>query len=220
MTSPSTGVTGKSVLVTGGGSGLGAASAVMSLPRQACASLSETAAGMRGELWRAHRAARRRDRPAFPVGDPCDRASRIPSVRRLDVLINCAGTDVTGRGRDYLAGGFDRVIHANLCGPAVMARAALPHQKRRTAMSSTSPRLRRCAPGRMRAPITRENRSSGFFRGFATELRRIWDLVTAIYRRRHADTVHPRSLPGDPLDLLQDPHNVARRDPLRAGHAA
>ncbi len=125
----------KVVLVTGGGSGLGAAT---------CQVLAETGARvivgdvrMEGaeklvEEMRAaggQAAAMRLD-----VGDENQARSVIERILaefgRLDVLINNAGIDVTAPIEELSVADFDRVVRVNLHGPFVMSKLAFEVMKR------------------------------------------------------------------------------------------
>jgi NAD(P)-dependent dehydrogenase (short-subunit alcohol dehydrogenase family) len=48
---------------------------------------------------------------------------------RLDVLVTCAGIDVTAQAEDISVEDFDRVLSVNLRGPFVLSRCALPIMK-------------------------------------------------------------------------------------------
>jgi NAD(P)-dependent dehydrogenase (short-subunit alcohol dehydrogenase family) len=125
---------GKTVLVTGGASGLGAALChVLSSSganvvvgdlnldkAQTVASLLEASTGKVHAI-------------GFNVGDPvaAERAidETIARFGRLDILINNAGTDVTCpiEELDYKA--WDRVMHTNLYGPYLLSRRVASHMK-------------------------------------------------------------------------------------------
>ena len=125
---------GKTILVTGGASGLGAALChVLSScgadivigdinldKAQTVASLLTPSVG------KVHAT-------GVNVGDPiaAERAVReaIEHFGKLDVLINNAGTDVTCPIEELDYSKWDRVIHTNLYGPFLMSKFAAPHMK-------------------------------------------------------------------------------------------
>lgn len=126
--------TGKTVLVTGGASGLGAALChVLSScganvvvgdlnldKAQTVASLLESSAGKTHAI-------------AFNVGDPvaAERAidETVERFGRLDILINNAGTDVTCSIDEMEYADWDRVIRTNLYGPFLLSKYAARHMK-------------------------------------------------------------------------------------------
>ena len=125
---------GKTMLITGGASGLGAA---------LCHVLSSCGANIVvGDVNRdkADTVASLLDVPAgrthvigFNVGDPvaAERAidETIDRFGRLDVLINNAGTDVTCPIEELPYSDWDRVIRTNLYGPFLMSKHAARHMK-------------------------------------------------------------------------------------------
>lgn len=125
---------GKTILVTGGASGLGAALChVLSScganivvgdlnldKAQTVAALLETPAG------RTHAI-------GFNVGDPvaAERAidETVSRFGRIDVLLNNAGTDVTCSIDELSYSDWDRVIRTNLYGPFLLSKYAARHMK-------------------------------------------------------------------------------------------
>jgi NAD(P)-dependent dehydrogenase (short-subunit alcohol dehydrogenase family) len=123
---------GKTVLVTGGASGLGAA---------ICQVLSASGASIVVADLKADKAARVADllhagggeaHPvALDVGDP-QSAERVVNdiverFGRLDVLVNNAGTDVTLSMAELSVADWNRVINTNLNGPFLLAKYASAH---------------------------------------------------------------------------------------------
>lgn len=142
MTSPpqsarASGLTGKAVLITGGGSGLGAA---------LCRTLAAAGASVLVADQDAARAASTLERLtpasagaphgmlAFDVGDPAAAVHAIDTMAErygsIDVLINNAGTDVTCAIDELSQADWERVLRTNLSGPFQLARAAVPYMKR------------------------------------------------------------------------------------------
>ncbi|WP_420476708.1 SDR family oxidoreductase [Noviherbaspirillum sp. ST9] len=125
---------GKTILVTGGASGLGAALChVLSScganivvgdlnldKAQTVASLLDTSAGKTHAI-------------GFNVGDPvaAERAidDTVSRFGRIDVLLNNAGTDVTQSIDELSYGDWDRVIRTNLYGPFLLSKYAARHMK-------------------------------------------------------------------------------------------
>ena len=128
---------GKAILITGGGSGLGAA---------LCRTLANAGARILvADLVAARAAATLDSLPpladgaphgtlVFDVGDPDAAQHAIDTmVERygcVDVLINNAGTDVTCAIDELSQADWERVMRTNLYGPFQLTRAALPHMKR------------------------------------------------------------------------------------------
>lgn len=125
---------GKTILVTGGASGLGAA---------LCHVLSSSSANIVvGDLNldKAQKVASLLEAPAgkthaigFNVGDPiaAERAidETLGRFGRLDILINNAGTDVTCPIEELSYTDWDRVIRTNLYGPFLLSKHAVRHMK-------------------------------------------------------------------------------------------
>jgi NAD(P)-dependent dehydrogenase (short-subunit alcohol dehydrogenase family) len=126
---------GKTIFVTGGASGLGAA---------LCRELSSCGAEvMVGDLHRDRAevvAKSLRGNGAgiqsteCDVGNPksAERAitAALEAFGKIDVLINNAGTDVTCPLEELDYEAWDRVMHTNLYGPYLMSRLALPHLRK------------------------------------------------------------------------------------------
>ena len=134
------GLAGKAILITGGGSGLGAA---------LCRTLAAAGARILVTDQDAARAAATLDSLppvsagaphgtlAFDVGDPDSALHAIETMAErygsIDVLINNAGTDVTCAIDELSQADWERVLRTNLSGPFQLARAALPYMKRQGA---------------------------------------------------------------------------------------
>jgi NAD(P)-dependent dehydrogenase (short-subunit alcohol dehydrogenase family) len=134
-TETDTPLSGKTVFITGGASGLGAA--LGDLLANAGADIIvgdikldmalKTATALRGHGRRAHAI-------GFDVGDPAgaERAIReaVGTFGRLDVLVNNAGTDVTLPMDELTPGDWLRVINTNLNGPFLLSKYASAHMRR------------------------------------------------------------------------------------------
>ena len=126
---------GKTVFITGAGSGLGAA-----LGEVLARSGANIVVADSNAVPAAQAAARLRDfgALAYPIAldvadpDSVDRAigDAIEHFGRLDVLINNAGTDKTLPIDELTPAQWQRVIDTNLSGPFLMARCAAAHMRR------------------------------------------------------------------------------------------
>jgi NAD(P)-dependent dehydrogenase (short-subunit alcohol dehydrogenase family) len=121
---------GRVVLVTGGGSGLGAATCTVLAEAGATVIVADVRPDRAERVSGKIRADCEADCCALPldVTDERDaeRAVRFAIERfgRLDVLVNNAGTDQTAPIEELTVADFDRVIATNLRGPFVLSRAA------------------------------------------------------------------------------------------------
>lgn len=130
-----TGLDGKTVLVTGGASGLGAALCNV-LSRSGASvvvgDLNESSAAALAASLRAN--GRQAHAIGFDVGEPAAAQRAIDeAVERfggIDVLINNAGTDLTVPMEDLQPSDWLRVINTNLNGPFFLARQASAHMQR------------------------------------------------------------------------------------------
>ncbi|MES2538220.1 MAG: SDR family oxidoreductase [Pseudomonadota bacterium] len=127
---------GKSILVSGGASGLGAALC----QTFAGAGASVMIADLHGERAQAMAATMRTPGARVQtiycdVGDPASAAQAVDATVRtfggLDVLINNAGTDVTSALEELTFEQWDRVIHTNLYGPFLLCKYVVQHMKNR-----------------------------------------------------------------------------------------
>jgi len=130
-------LSGKIVWVTGGGSGIGQASAVelaragatVVVSGRRADALSETAALIK-------QAGGQGETAAVDTSDKqaVERAARAILDRhgRIDVLVNCAGTNVPKRFfKDLAAAEWDRVVATNLNGALYCTLAVLPSMRQR-----------------------------------------------------------------------------------------
>ncbi len=128
------GLRGKTVLITGGASGLGAAVGHL----LAASGADVVVADLRGDA-AADVAAQlgeygvRTHACQLDVGDPDQASAAVAATLarwgRLDVLINNAGTDVTLPLTELTPGQWQRVIVTNLTGAFLMARLAAAHMR-------------------------------------------------------------------------------------------
>jgi len=207
---------GRVVLVTGGGSGLGRAT-----------SRALAAAGMRVVVGDVSAeggdatAAAIRDDGAEALAVPLDVtrdedaaravASAVDQFGGLDVLVNNAGIDVTAPFETIDAAAWDRVLEVNLHGPARMVRAALPALRE----SGTGHVVNIASTAAFRAwpEATAYHASKWGLRGLGlalfADLRRFGIRVTTIYAGGMRTPFILERFPETPLDVLQDPANVA-----------
>lgn len=126
---------GKVVLVTGGGSGLGAAISQVLADAGADVAICDIyeekatrhAESLNGSSGRIHPM-------CFDVGDPAAAERGIANVigkfGRIDVLINNAGTDMTLPISELTTDQWLRVINTNLNGPFFLAKYAAEHMQK------------------------------------------------------------------------------------------
>lgn len=127
------GFEGKSIIVTGAGSGIGRAAAIqfaMQGGKVLIADLNEATANVVAEEIRAAGGV-----AVTVVGDLSDPvivdrvvATAIEQFGRIDVLVNNAGImDSMSANDEVTTKEWDRVIRVNLTSPFMLSRAALPH---------------------------------------------------------------------------------------------
>jgi NAD(P)-dependent dehydrogenase (short-subunit alcohol dehydrogenase family) len=122
---------GRVALVTGGARGLGAAVADVlteaGMPVVVAdidEVLARTTAG--SLVGRAGSALAVRLDVADPSSIDAAVAGALDAFGRLDVVVNCAGIDVTAPFEELTLSDWDRILAVNLRGPILVARAALP----------------------------------------------------------------------------------------------
>lgn len=117
-------MTSRTVLITGGASGLGAAVA------QACLD-----AGDRPFVLDRETPAEGIDHLLVDLSDPYKTDAVVRQVVEqaggVDAVVTCAGTDACGRLEDVAPDDWNRVIQVNLVGTAATVRAALPSLRER-----------------------------------------------------------------------------------------
>lgn len=130
----STILAGRAALVTGAGSGLGAATA-RALDAAGCAVAcvdinAAAAARTAAELGdgRGHMALTCDVADADQVSHTIDQA--LAAMGRLDVLVNCAAIDHTYAVEELSVAQWDQVININLRGCFLLSRAVVPHMRR------------------------------------------------------------------------------------------
>jgi NAD(P)-dependent dehydrogenase (short-subunit alcohol dehydrogenase family) len=214
--SPAT-LAGKSILVTGGGSGLGAAlcrtlamagaSVVIGdRDRDRAYALAETLRGMGAQAQAME----------FDVADPkaAERAVVATSeiFGKIDVLINNAGTDVTCSLEELSYEQWDRVIRTNLYGPFLLSKFASQQMKRHGSghiVNIASTAAKRAWPNAAAYHGSKWG-LLGFSHALHAELRPHGIKVTAVVAGGMRTPFLLDRFPDIDLETLQDPMNVAR----------
>jgi NAD(P)-dependent dehydrogenase (short-subunit alcohol dehydrogenase family) len=211
-------LTGKVAVVTGGGSGLGAAicSALGEHGvRVVVADIKEQAAGKIAEKLNA----RTQDSAIamqLDVGDAAAAERFFDRVARefggLDILVNNAGTDVTAPIEEISVEAFDRVLSTNLRGPFILTRAALPALRRRKGgdvINIASTAARRAWPNASAYHASKWG-LVGLSHALHAELRGERIRVCALLAGGMRTPFLLERFEGIDLDTLQDPANVAQ----------
>lgn len=208
---------GKSILVTGGGSGLGAA---------LCRTLAEAGASvMVGDRNYDHAKAVAESLRVtsdsiqsmeFDVGDPASAeraiASTVEAFGRIDALINNAGTDVTCPIEELSFEQWDRVIKTNLYGPYLLSKFAAIQMKQQGGghiINIASTAAKRAWPNASAYHASKWG-LLGFSHAMHAELRPANIKVTAVIAGGMRTPFLLDRFPDIDASTLQDPINVAR----------
>jgi NAD(P)-dependent dehydrogenase (short-subunit alcohol dehydrogenase family) len=210
-------LTGKSILVTGGGSGLGAALCRTLAAAGADVMVGDRDLGKAKEVVDSMQALTPSARPIeFDVGDPlaAERAiaSIIDAYGKIDVLINNAGTDVTCPLEELSYEQWDRVIRTNLYGPYLLSKIASAHMKRQGRghiVNIASTAAKRAWPNASAYHASKWG-LLGFSHALHAELRPHNIKVTAVVAGGMRTPFLLDRFPDIDIDTLQDPMNVAR----------
>jgi NAD(P)-dependent dehydrogenase (short-subunit alcohol dehydrogenase family) len=199
---------GKVALVTGAGSGLGAAIACV---------LGES--GARGILADVRGDAVERQALAIVEhgGEAVARRLDVTDERQveetvLDVLVNCAGVDVTLPVDELAVADWDRIIAVNLRGPYLLSRCALPAMKQRgdgAIVNIISTAAKRAWPNAAAYHASKWG-LLGFSHALHTEARPFGVKVTAIISGGMRTPFLLDRFPDLDPGNLQDPFTVAR----------
>jgi NAD(P)-dependent dehydrogenase (short-subunit alcohol dehydrogenase family) len=211
-----TGLAGKSVLVTGGASGLGAA---------LCEALAQAGARVMVadlQLERAQAmAARLREQQGQAQALACDvgdaqsarlaLAATVEAYGGLDVLINNAGTDKTLALEELEVDDWNRVLATNLSGPFLMSKFALPHLKAAEGgqiVNIASTAAKRTWPNASAYHASKWG-LLGLSHALHAELRPLGVKVTAVIAGGMRTPFLLDRFPDIDTETLQDPANVA-----------
>ena len=215
------GLNGKVALVTGGGSGLGEATA-RALAGAGCAVACVDVNRVGAE--RVAREIQATDREAVAIGcDVGDAEAVFTAVDsivgrwgRLDVAVNCAAVDYVRSVDELTVEQWDQVIAVNLRGPFLVAKAALPTMRRQRSghivnVASTAA-LR--AWGNAAAYHASKFGLVGFGRGLGVEGRpdgiRVTTVIPGGMRTHWFDRFPEQGIPLPDEAHLQDPATVAQ----------
>jgi NAD(P)-dependent dehydrogenase (short-subunit alcohol dehydrogenase family) len=207
---------GKTILVTGGASGLGAA-----LCHVLAASGANVVVGDLNLDKAQTVAALLEDAPGkvhaigFNVGDPeaAERAidETLARFGQLDILVNNAGTDVTCPIEELEFGAWDRVMRTNLYGPYLLSRLAARHMKERGGqiINIASTAAKRAWPNASAYHASKWG-LLGLSHALHAELRPRGIKVTAVIAGGMRTPFLLDRFPDIDVSTLQDPVNVAR----------
>ena len=206
-------VEGAVAVVTGGGSGLGAA---------ICRELSGAGASVvvadldRSAAERVARDAGRAEPLQLDVADERSASEGITSVLeragRIDILVNCAGVDRTAAFEELSIEEWDRIIGVNLRGPVVVTRAAWPAMA--AARQGSIVNITSTAATRAWANASAYHATKwgllGLSRALHVEGRRVGIAVTAVIAGGMETPFLLDRFPDIDRSVLQDPASVAR----------
>lgn len=211
---------GKAVLVTGGGSGLGEATA-RAFARAGCAvaciDINEQAAGQVSRDLEGQGA--RSIAIQCDVSDARSVNSTVQVVherfKRLDIVVNCAAIDYTLSVDEMTIEQWDKVIGVNLRGPFLFAKAALPLM--RAQHSGHIVNIASTAATRAWANAAAYHASKwglhGFSRALGVEGRadgiRVTTIIPGGMRTHFFDRFQEQGIPMPEERNLQDPATVA-----------
>lgn len=203
------------ILVTGGGSGLGAALCGMLAQegaRLAVVDINEAAAQMVTD--RITDAGGVAQTFSADVGDEQAIIRVLERVEdtlgRLDAIVNNAGIDVTTGIRDMDTRDWQRVIATNLTGPFLLAKHGLNHlAPGGHIINIASTAARRAWPNASAYHASKWG-LLGLTHALHAELRGVGIKVSAVIAGGMRTPFLLERFPDIDVELLQDPHNVAR----------
>jgi len=203
-------------LVTGGASGLGLATAETLAAAGMAVAVADIAIERATDVASSIRSAGGR---AVPVALDVTRASSAADAVAatsaafggLDVLVNCAGTDVTGDFEAVDAAAWEHIVDVNLLGPARLTRAALPALRQSRAAHVVNVASTAALRGWPEASAYHASKWGlrGLGMGLFSDLRRHGIRVTTLYAGGMRTPFILDRFPDTPLDNLQDPCTVA-----------
>ena len=207
---------GQVALITGGGSGLGAATALVLASSGMLVAVGDVDAA--GAARTAAEVVARGGEAVdltLDVREPTQAAAAIESLLerwgRLDVLVNNAGVDQTAPFEEIGLDDWDRIIGVNLRGPVVMSRAVLPAMRRAGRghiVNITSTAAKRAWENASAYHATKWG-LLGFSHALHAEARHAGIKVTAVVAGGMRTPFLLERFPDLDPGLLQDPANVA-----------
>ena len=211
---------GKVVLITGAGSGLGAATAQAFARAGACVvCLDVDGQAVEGVCKSLNEQGAQSIATICNVRDETDVGRAVQEVLdrfgQVDVVVNNAAVDHTASVDEMTVEQWDRVIGVNLRGPFVVAKAVLPSMKSRKdghIINVTSTAAQR-AWANASAYHASKWGLVGFSRGLGVEGRpyniRVTTIVPGGMKTHFFDRFAEQGIPMPPEENLQDPANVA-----------
>jgi NADP-dependent 3-hydroxy acid dehydrogenase YdfG len=213
LDAPGLELSGAVAIITGSGSGLGAATA----RELTAAGVSVAVADIRQDA--ATRVASQLDGAMAMHLDVADDASARAAVEatlsrwgRVDILVNNAGVDRTAPFAELAAEDWDRVIDVNLRGPVTMSRAVwdtMVAQGRGAVINITSTAATRAWSNASAYHATKWG-LLGFSRALHVEGRALGIAVTAVIAGGMETPFLLERFPDIDRSTLQDPRNVAK----------
>jgi NAD(P)-dependent dehydrogenase (short-subunit alcohol dehydrogenase family) len=210
-------IEGKSILVTGAGSGLGAALCRLFASSGAHVMMAEIQPNKALDIAESLRGG-----PGKIQVVECDVGNAASAQRavdetvsafgKIDVLINNAGTDVTCSIDELSLEQWDRVIHTNLYGPFLLSKYAAQHMKRNGGghiINIASTAAKRAWPNASAYHASKWG-VLGLSHALHAELRPENIKVTAVVTGGMRTPFLLDRFPDIDLETLQDPMNVAR----------
>ncbi len=212
---------GRVALVTGAGSGLGAATA------RALAEVGAAVAVVDVNEQAAEQVAKDlREQDATALAIQCDVGDKdavfaaveraVSRLGRLDIVVSCAAIDYTVSVAEMSVEQWDKVVAVNLRGPFLFAKAALPHMQRQRwgyFVNIASTAATRAWANAAAYHATKWG-LVGFSRGLGVEGRadgiRVTTVIPGGMKTHFFDRFTEQGIPMPDLDNLQDPANVAR----------
>ncbi len=210
-------LSGKTVLVTGGGRGLGAAICEMLCAEGAHVFVGE----FRGDL--AEQCAANlnssggsAEAAVIDVGDEAAVERTFKAINdkhgRIDILVNNAATDITAPIEEITMQDFDRVLRTNLRGPIVTTRLVVPYMKKQGRghiVNVASTASKRAWPNASAYHTTKWG-LLGFSHAMHAELRPHNIKVSAVLPGGMRTPFLLDRFPDIDPNVLQDPKNVAQ----------
>lgn len=210
-------IKGKSILVTGAGSGLGAALCKLFASSGAHVMMAEIQPNKALDIAESLRGGTGKIQVVECDVGNAESAQRaidetVSAFGKIDVLINNAGTDVTCSIDELSLDQWDRVIHTNLYGPFLLSKYAAQYMKRNGGghiINIASTAAKRAWPNASAYHASKWG-VLGLSHALHAELRPDNIKVTAVVTGGMRTPFLLDRFPDIDLETLQDPMNVAR----------